>query len=513
MKKPHSIWLIYLLLLFFGLRLVGVADWMRFTGDEARDAVAAYKIVRGLAFPLLGPKVHLGFGNLGPAYYYLLALPTYLFNGHAMAAGVLTAVIDLFSIALLYRVGSRLFNWQVGFVSAVIYGVSFTAIFYARWGWHPSLVPFFALLAIHGLLLVQDGHERALPQVTLALALGVQFHLSMLLLGPVLLWVLWQRWREISARLWLFSLGMGIYPLLPILWYEVTNGWPNTLGLLNFFTFKGEQLFTSPWPYLLESLQIISSSQVIHRGIQLFPDSGVVLWLNLFLVIGGVTVLLVTSALKRKYWGIVALWAVLPPLVMALYTGTRPDYYLLLWFPIPILLVALFLVWVWQQKKQVAMGLAITLILINLMAGIMYARYLQSLEQTYSFFYAAPLQQKSDAVSVVVEHAGKRPFDVTIVSWNWPNHIPYNYLLMQEPKHPAHMLVYESASGTDGPFTLHVLDTNPYWSPVPVYSAHGTYILREPDTLPMPPTLSSARYIDQVGTIGIYYLPPSSSFE
>ena len=161
LPRPTAISRRQILLLLLGSAVIGVGlfwrsyhlnDWLRFTGDEARDLFAAFQIMQGNSFPTHGPKVHIGFGYLGPAYYYLLALPLWLMKGAPVAAGWLTVLVDGAAIGLVFLVGKRLFNAITGWIAALLYAFSFQVIFYARWGWHPSLVPFFTLLVIYSCL-------------------------------------------------------------------------------------------------------------------------------------------------------------------------------------------------------------------------------------------------------------------------------------------------------------------------------------------------------------------------
>jgi len=84
--------------------------------DSWRDVWWATKIARGEAFPLSGPPIY-GLAELGPWWYYLLALPIALF-GTVTAAAVFVQLLAGAKYLLAWRLGTRLVDPRFGLALA-----------------------------------------------------------------------------------------------------------------------------------------------------------------------------------------------------------------------------------------------------------------------------------------------------------------------------------------------------------------------------------------------------------
>ncbi len=488
-----------------------LAEWLRFTGDETRDLFAAFQITQGTAFPSHGPKVHLGFGYLGPAYYYLLALPVWLFNGAPIAAGWLTVTFDVAAIGMVYLVGKRLFNATTGWIAALLYAFSFQVIFYARWGWHPSLVPFFTLLTIYGCLRLANGETRWFPTVMLAFSLAMQLHLTAVFLIVPILIVVWQQRRHMTLPLFGFALVVGLYPFLPLLTFEITQGYPNLRGMLSLAAFQESEVWTSPVGYLLNSLGTISTGAIIHKSVDLVGNGRIFTMLNLTLSLGGLFALWRWP--PRCGRAIFASWALVPPLALAVYSGFRPDYYLITWFAVPLLLVAhgLGSLWANGRFRMLAPLLLLLILGLNLNTLSAYNRFMQARDQEYAHFHGNTLAHKEAIIELIANDAGTLPYELRLVTWAWPNHQPYTYLLMGRPNKPSDIWLYESTEA-EAVYQEHWLDTRVYFAGSEE-TAVATYIITEPDSLPLPESLQDAEKIGIFGASGIYRLTQTGHIE
>lgn len=125
----NTVMVIGLTLLFLAIglfmRTYQVGAWLRFTGDEARDTLAAFEIATGRYFHSKGPKIAAGFGILGPAFYYMMAIPLKMSQGHAASFGWLIALLDFAAIGLLFLLVRRLFTQRIALFTAALYAVSF----------------------------------------------------------------------------------------------------------------------------------------------------------------------------------------------------------------------------------------------------------------------------------------------------------------------------------------------------------------------------------------------------
>ncbi len=108
-------------------------------GDFARDLDQATRIVEGSAWPTRGPVLAWTL-NLGPVWYWLLALPLAL--THSIAAAVaMVALLSALQFPLAYRLGSEVAGRAYGLAFAVFLALPGLASLQGIWIAHPSLVP------------------------------------------------------------------------------------------------------------------------------------------------------------------------------------------------------------------------------------------------------------------------------------------------------------------------------------------------------------------------------------
>lgn len=473
--------LVVIVLVGFALRQTGARAMMRFTGDEARDLLQAKNIIEQGIFPSLGPKIYRGHGHLGPAYAYLVAIPLWLSAYDPAGAVELVLFLDVVAIVLMYFLGRELFGNLAGLIGAGLYAVSFTMVFYARWCWHPSLVPLFTMLLFYSLIQILKGRVAFLPVVALSQGLLLQLHLSTgVLLVPVAL-ALWQsrrslgRW-SIAASALVFFVVLG-----PLLMHELRTGFHNTRTMLRLgrVVLTGET--RSIVPFWTDIAQVVADQAFWPYGSReiLLPGWGAMYWLNVGLVIMSFQHLVVSHWDRATRCVILAAWAILPPLSLLTFAGQRSHYYMLPWFPLPVLLVAgLLSRWTQQKGRRWWAGLTLVLLVVTNLA--MYRRYAMWLARPqYDYFLAGPLDVKRRAVAAVLRDAGERGYDLLLVSWDWSNNKPYNYLLSNAATHPheVRMLVVNPDTKATN---HHFIDTSEFYAPnTPGHPTH-TYVIVEP---------------------------------
>jgi len=146
---------------------------------------------------------------------------------------------------------------------------------------------------------------------------------------------------------------------------------------------------------------------------------------------------------------------------------------------------------------------------VNLAATFGYGQFLRDRDTEYSYFYTVPLSQRQAIVELIAARAEGSGYDVALVTWSWSNHMPYAYLFGLEPHRPQSMFLFESASGEAGPYTLYSLDVSRFLgmeSREVDEEVDRHFIVKEPDTLPMPSYFEQAVFIDRLGGAGIYQI-------
>jgi hypothetical protein len=193
--------------------------------DSGRDLAWAHAIAGGSAWPLLGPSLNT-LWQLGPVWFYLLALPLWLgagIGGSALGIGLLAAA----KLPLAYALGRR---WQ-----DASFGLAFAAAV-ALPGWctfgqlvllHTSVVETAVLATLLFALRAWQGQQpRDALAASFLLALALHAHPTALTAAPaVAIAVLRVAGAGRPAVLAWAPLCFAV-PFAPMLWAEAVAGWP-----------------------------------------------------------------------------------------------------------------------------------------------------------------------------------------------------------------------------------------------------------------------------------------------
>jgi len=197
---------ILLLGLFFRVRHLGDDPFFQ---DQAATSMGALRVTQGDR-PLVGPMAFSFNSTLRdpPLPSYLYAMP-FAISGDPRVARIFTALWNLFSITIAYKIGRRYFGRRSGVLVSALYASHPTAVVASRFIWNPNLAaPFVMLYVYTGLL----GYHQSKPHARLlhlpALALAILCHPSLSLLAPVtLLFWLWAWWNRPHNRRALVAQG------------------------------------------------------------------------------------------------------------------------------------------------------------------------------------------------------------------------------------------------------------------------------------------------------------------
>lgn len=209
--------------------------------DTARDLLAAWDIVQGVHYPLLGPELYATW-HLGPIWHYLLALFLWVTHSAAWTAMLVAALAGL-KFPLAYRLGI-----QCG--GPVLARMALLAIALPGWWMFEWLVASHTNLAAtcvlgYALLLLswsRGGRGISLAGAGLLFSLALHAHPTALFWGWLLVPALWQRHRHGGIR-WLQgipALLMFLLPLTPMLVDEALRGWPMWSGTSAFVATRSE---------------------------------------------------------------------------------------------------------------------------------------------------------------------------------------------------------------------------------------------------------------------------------
>ncbi|MDZ7587555.1 MAG: glycosyltransferase family 39 protein, partial [Patescibacteria group bacterium] len=154
--KRHF-WLFVIIGLGLLLRLANLREWLHFEFDEE---VIAWKLRQFVQFGkpfLIGGGTPFGF-HLGPAFYYLSAVPLFFSRLDPVGWGVAAAVFGTGTIWLMWLAGKTLYNGRVGLIAALLWATSFTAVMADRHWWPLVLDPMLSLIVLISMFrILQDA--------------------------------------------------------------------------------------------------------------------------------------------------------------------------------------------------------------------------------------------------------------------------------------------------------------------------------------------------------------------
>ncbi len=206
-------------------------DRLHFNVDEALHSQIIYDIYTKGIFPTQGPASS-GQGGLyhGAFYYYLYLIPEMISGGTPIGPAVFTALLSIASVPLLFKAFKNQYCAKLAIFICSFYCLSASVAFFSRYMWNPNVVPFFYILALYSLSILQKDKDWGIILFGFAIGAISQVHIgavsmiaaAVLVLPYLILKV--RRWD-----LWVYTLLAFILPWVPTLINEFKHGF----GLFN----------------------------------------------------------------------------------------------------------------------------------------------------------------------------------------------------------------------------------------------------------------------------------------
>ncbi|MBI3379836.1 glycosyltransferase family 39 protein [Candidatus Gottesmanbacteria bacterium] len=230
LKKNNKIVFVLVCILVISafFRFFHISTWLFWGMDQEYEAFLVKNIMTGKHFPLIGVNAADTGLYLGPIFIYLASIPFLLFSGNPLGWAISASVIGVFVTYLVYRVGKVMFSETAGLFGSLIYASSFLISFYDRQFWNPMPIPFFSLIIGFFLYKIINNNQKVLLWLFLSLGVAVQCHLSILIFLPLIIFVIWKKYKIFSKKILLFSLGIFLITQLPVITFELKHNFINT---------------------------------------------------------------------------------------------------------------------------------------------------------------------------------------------------------------------------------------------------------------------------------------------
>lgn len=447
-KLEISILLIILLVAAF-FRLYRIADYMTFLGDEGRDAIVAKDILQG-HFTLLGPRASAGDFFLGPIYYYMMAPFLLLTHLDPVGPAIMIALFGIATVFLVYYVGRKFINAEVGLIAASLYAISPLVIVYSRSSWNPNAMPFFSLLMLYLLYLaVKKGSHKLFVSTGFLLGIAMQLHyLSTFLAVIIFFFVLFGEYmtnkKDVLRRYlyhYLEILGGFLLGFSPFLAFESKHGFPNTRTILKFvFEDNTVRTYVPHHSFLVNIYDVFF--RIFGRLVTKFPTPDqlvtiqppvILLWQVATVILAIVSIISLFSIKEKLKVLFLSIWLFFGIFLFGVYKQNIYDYYFGFIFPLPFLLVGGFLSNLRKIKrlKSISTFLAviiyISIVAVNLCGNpLLYT----------------PNKQKAQAQNIaeyVLSKTNGQPFNFALMTDGNSDHL-YRYFFEIENRAPVTIL-------------------------------------------------------------------------
>jgi GT2 family glycosyltransferase len=261
-----SVTVLFLLFLAFILRIYNLSNGMAFIGDQGWFYLSARDLLIHGNIPLVGITSSHTWLHQGPLWTYILSVALFIFKFNPLAGGYVTVLFGTATVFLMYKLGSLLFSKNVGIIAAAFYASSPLIILFDRMPFDPSPIPFFSLLFLFLLVKWIKGNVNYFPFAILLIAIlynlelatfTLFFPFSVFFIYGFIKKMSWVR-KLLNKKTIIYSIIAGAIPMLPIIIYDFSNGFKQTIVFLGWTIYKPFSfLFTHSSGNFFANLKIV----------------------------------------------------------------------------------------------------------------------------------------------------------------------------------------------------------------------------------------------------------------
>ncbi len=339
------------------LRVYRLEETMPFIGDQGWFYLSARDMALLGQIPLVGiPSSH-PWLHQGPLWIYLLATWLPLYNFHPISGAYLSAIIDMFAMLFVYKVGAEIFSKKLGIIVVLLYAFSPLVVLSARMPYHTSPIPLFTILFIYFLYKWIRGNRYFFPLVLMTLSILYNFELATIVLWFLVAFLIAygfvkrENWvTDIFQRKIIFlSLFAFLTPMIPIFIYDMFHGFPQTVQFVIWIGYKLMTLFGFQpiHPETHESFASMISFFLQQYTMLTFPQSG---FIAIVIFLGSIY-FLIHLVRKKPKKNIVLLSIINVMLLGGFFASRTPsNAYLPMLFPGLVIMTAVFFEQLMQFK-------------------------------------------------------------------------------------------------------------------------------------------------------------------
>lgn len=320
---------------------------MEFLGDQGRDVTIIKDFLQNGNLFFIGPQTSIGNMYLGPYFYYLIAPSLLLANYSPVGPAIFIALLNLATVLLLYIIGKKWFNPQVGLISAFLFAISPVVIKYSNFIWNPNIMPLFSLLFVFFFFEAFNTKKfHYFLYAALSFVMVINSHYLGLALLPFtgLFWVfnlvklIKTKSKQLKPFLTYTILAFLIFiiSLTPQILFDLKHNGQNIKALTTFFTQRETTVNIKPYkaipilPLLFEQ---------VNTRLLTGKNTTVGLITTIVFALALIPILFKFKTQKFNFW-VILIWYLSGLIALALYKQHIYDHYFAFLFPVVFLLAA-----------------------------------------------------------------------------------------------------------------------------------------------------------------------------
>lgn len=236
------------------LRFYRLDTLMLFIGDFAWFYISARDWFISGHMPLVGIASSHPWIHQGAFWTYLLSIALWVGNFNPLSGGYLAAVIGVLTVIVLYYCTEKMFGIKTALFTSAFFATSPLVVISSRIPYHTAPIPLFVMLYIYSLYQWMRGNHYYFPLALFSLVVLYNFELATAVLASLLLLVFaygiykktdWIKQLQRKKILFLSLLSL-LVPLLPMLIYDFSHGFPQTLLFIAWLGYRVLVIFGYP---------------------------------------------------------------------------------------------------------------------------------------------------------------------------------------------------------------------------------------------------------------------------
>ncbi len=355
--------LLGILLLSIFLNFYKIQQTMAFNGEMGYDYMTIRTFVENHQIPLIGPRTSHEWFFIGPLFYWIFGILLPIFHYNVAVGAYFFALVGVASILVCYWVVKKLFGKKEALIASFL--ISFSPIWInlihqARFNAITAVLFF-----VFYYFLVKSVRNGGKSLFTLGIILGVMFSFfpSPILLLPGTVVVIFVYRKMVNKKYFLPGILGFLIPNIPYLIYNATHKFQILIDLFAWVPYRILGFFGF-YPKNTASPQVLQSN---ITGLYTFFQQSYLQNNNvlIFLLFAAVIAFALTSLKKNLPLQILMILSAVSYFGLFLH-GDPPEHYYLVIFPVPVILLALFLEKISRKFMWLSILIAGYLLIFNL---------------------------------------------------------------------------------------------------------------------------------------------------